>query len=88
MLADGSMPADKDGDSWAAKSMCCAASCTLTTLMWRVPIKPPSGPSTLRPPTMPSVRGLAWVYLGAGLFLADGKQQALAELAEPRQRSG
>ena len=28
-----------------------------------------------------SARGLAWVFLGAGLFLAHGKEQALAALA-------
>ena len=28
-----------------------------------------------------SARGLAWVFLGAGLFLANGKEQALAALA-------
>ncbi len=33
-----------------------------------------------------SVRGLAWVYLGAGRFLTDGKEQALAELAESLSR--
>ena len=81
LLADGSIPADKRGLLGSEMDVL-RSQLYFNQLDVARTCQTAQRALACAPPDYAGVRGLAWTLLGAGLFLAQGKQQALAVLAD------
>ena len=84
LLADGSLPADRRRGC-AAKLTFCAASSYFNQPDAARAYQAAQRALDSAPREYASVRGLAWIFLGAGLFLAKGKE---AGAGDPSRQSG